>query len=127
MDYSTLLIFSFLAYNLVDSQKRNKLELKSKKYIFNGFTKGVKGFRLWDPETRSTFTSRDVIFDEESMLQEESETEDKTQGGTSDSSTDTQEKGVEFSENPKRPEGLEKDSSIQMETNKRLLKSNLDR
>ena len=43
-------------------------------------------------------------------MQDKSETEDKTQGGASDSSTDTQEKGVEFSKNPKRPDGSEEDS-----------------
>ena len=60
----------------------------------------------------STFTSRDVVFDEDSMLQEKLEIEDKTQCGASDSSTaDTQEKGVKFSESPKRPEGSEEDSS----------------
>jgi len=32
------------------------------------------------------------------------------QGEASDSSTDTQEKGVEFAESPKRPEGSEEDS-----------------
>ena len=53
---------------MVDSQKRNKLEYKFKKCIFIRFTKRVKGFRLWVLETRSGFTSRDVIFDEESML-----------------------------------------------------------
>ena len=41
----------------------------------------------------SAFTSRDVVFDEEAMLQDKSETKDKAQGGASDSSTDTQEKG----------------------------------
>jgi len=107
VDYSTLRIFGCPAYSLVDSQKRNKLESKSKKCIFIEFTKGVKGFRLWDPEKRSVFTSRDVVFDEESMLREKSETEDKAQGGASDSSTDTQEKEVEFSDSPKRPEGSE--------------------
>jgi len=41
-----------------------------------------------------------------------SETKDKAQGGDSDSSTaDTQKKGVEFSDSPKRPEGSEDDSS----------------
>jgi len=33
-----------------------------------------------------------VIFDEESLLQEKSETEDKAQGGVPDSSADTQER-----------------------------------
>ena len=36
---------------------------------------------------------------------------DKAQGGASDNLADTQEKEVEFSESPKRPEGLEEDSS----------------
>ena len=111
VDYSTLRIFGCPAYSLVDSQKRNKLESKFKKCILIEFTKGVKSFRLWDPEKRNAFTSRDVIFDEESMLREKSEMVDKVQGGASDSSADTQEKEVEFSESPKRPEGSEEDSS----------------
>ena len=52
--------------------------------------------------------------------------EDKAQGGVLDSVTDTQEKKVEFSESPKRPEGQKRTPQIQMETNMRLLKSNLD-
>jgi len=112
MDYSALWIFGCPVYSLVDSQKRNKLESKFKKCIFIGFTKEIKGFKLWDPEKMSTFTSRDVVFDEDSMLREKSEVEDKAQGGASDSSTaDTQEKGVEFSNIPKRPEGSEENSS----------------
>ena len=51
-----------------------------------------------------------MIFDEDSILREKSETEDK--GGASNSlAPDTQKKGVEFSDSPKRPEGSEKDSS----------------
>ena len=114
-------------YTLVDSQKRNKLKSKFKKCIFIGFTKGAKSFRLWDPEKKSVFTSRDVIFDEESMLREKSETEDKAQGGALDSLTNTHEKQVEFSASPKRSEGSEKDSSDPDGDNRRLLKSNLDR
>ena len=98
-------------YSLVDSQERNKLESKSNKCIFIGFTKGVKSFRLWDPETRSAFTSRDVVFNEESMLQEKSTTEDKTQDGASDNSVDTQEKRVKFSDSHKRLKGSEENSS----------------
>ena len=45
-----------------------------------------------------------MLFDEELMLQEKSEADDKAQCGASDSSTDTQEKMVEFLENPKRSE-----------------------
>ena len=89
MDYSTLQIFGCPAYSLVDSQKKNKLKSKFKKCMFIRFTKRVKGFRLWDLEIRSFLTCRDVVFDEESMLKERSETEDKAQGGAPDSLADT--------------------------------------
>jgi len=127
VDYSTLRIFICPVYSLVDSEKRNKLESKSKKCIFTKFIKGVKGSVLWDPEKMSAFTSKDVVFDEKLILQEKSEMEDKAQGGASDSSTDTQEKKVEFSERPERPTGQKRTPQIQMEMNRRLLKSNLDR
>ena len=77
MDYSILRIFGCPAYSLVDSKKKNKLESKTKECAFISFTKSVKGYRLWDPETRSSFLSRDVVFDEDSMLQGKSEAEDK--------------------------------------------------
>jgi len=113
-------------YNLVDSQKRNKLESKSKKCIFIGFTIRVKIFRLWDSKSMSAFTSRDVVFDEESMLQKRSEIEDKAQGGAPDSSTDTHVKGVEFSDGPKRPNRSDEDSSNSGGTSRRLLRNKLD-
>ena len=51
-----------------------------------------------------------MVFDEDSMLRDKSETEDKAQGGASDSSTaDIQEKRVEFLESPKKPD--DEDSS----------------
>jgi len=55
VDYSILRIFGCPVYSLVDSQKRNKLEFKSKKCIFVELTKGVKGFRLWDLEEKERF------------------------------------------------------------------------
>jgi len=109
-DYSTLQIFGCPVYNLVDSQKRNVLESKSKKCTFIGFTKGVEGFILWNPERRSAFTNIDVVFDEKSTLQEKSEAEDKAQGGAPDSLTHYR-KRVEFSDDPKKPDRSDEDSS----------------
>ena len=86
MDYSTLQIFGCPVYSLINSQKKNKLESKSKRCISIRFTKEVKGFRFWDPKTWNAFTSRDMIFDEELILQDKSEMEDKMQGEASDSS-----------------------------------------
>ena len=69
MDYATLRIFGCPAYSLVDSQKRRKLESKSKKRVFIGYTGWVNGYRLWDLETRSVFSSIDVVFDEDTVMQ----------------------------------------------------------
>ena len=55
------------------------MDSKSRKCIFLGFEKGVKGYRLWDPISKKTVTSKDVIFDETFMLkQNEPETCDDT-------------------------------------------------
>jgi hypothetical protein len=47
-----------------------KLELKSKKCIFLGYVDGVKGYRLWcsDPKSHKVIVSRDIVFDESTML-----------------------------------------------------------
>ena len=59
----------------VQSGERSKLDSKSRKCVFLGFEKGVKGYRLWDPISNKMVTSRDVIFDEAFMLkQNEAET-----------------------------------------------------
>ena len=59
----------------MQSEEYSKLDLKSRKCIFLGFEKGVKGYSLWDPISKKTVTSRDVIFDEAFMLkQNEAET-----------------------------------------------------
>lgn len=99
MDCSTLQIFDCPAYNLVDNQKRNKLESKSKRCTFIGFVKSAEGFRLWNHET-STFSNRDV-FDKKLILQEKSKTVDKAEGGNPISSADSQIKDDEFSGGPK--------------------------
>ena len=77
----------------MQSGERSKLDSKLRKCVFLGFEKGVKGYRFWDPISKKTVTSRDVIFDEAFMLkQDEAETCDDR----------PQEKltiGVEFDEN----------------------------
>ena len=70
VDYSSLKIFSCPAYVYVQSGDHSKLDLKSRKYIFLGFGKGVKGYRLWDPISKKTMSSKDVTFDEAFMLKQ---------------------------------------------------------
>ena len=58
------------------------MDSKSRKCIFLGFEKGVKGYRLWDLISKKTVISKDVIFDEAFMLkQNEAETCDDSPHG----------------------------------------------
>jgi transposase InsO family protein len=64
-DYTGLRVFGCPAYYHVSE---GKLEPRSKKGLFMGYGAGVKGYRIWSPAERRVIFSRDVIFDENSML-----------------------------------------------------------
>ena len=44
--------------------------LEPRKLFFVGFSEGVKGFRLWNSESKKIILSRDVTFDESAMLKQ---------------------------------------------------------
>ena len=52
VEYSSLKIFDCPAYVHMQSGKRSKLDSKSRKCVFLGFVKGVKGYRLWNQSQR---------------------------------------------------------------------------
>ncbi|KAH0645603.1 hypothetical protein KY284_033487 [Solanum tuberosum] len=60
-DYDSLYVFGPIAYYHV---RESKLDPRAKKALFMGITSGVKGYRLWCPETRKIIFSRDITFDE---------------------------------------------------------------
>ncbi|GJT59267.1 retrovirus-related pol polyprotein from transposon TNT 1-94 [Tanacetum coccineum] len=62
---SHLRIFRSIAYVYVPSQRRSKLDDRSKKHVFVGYDKQSKGYKLYNPVTRKVVMSRDVEFDEE--------------------------------------------------------------
>ncbi|KAH9714714.1 Integrase catalytic domain-containing protein [Citrus sinensis] len=76
-DYDPLRIFGCPAYYHV---KDGKLDSRARKDIFTGFKGGVKGFKLWDLEDKKFVYSRDVTFDEVSMIKASSsqQVENKT-------------------------------------------------
>ncbi|CAH2208163.1 jg4669 [Pararge aegeria aegeria] len=45
----------------VAKQKRKKWDKKSVKCILTGYPDNIKGYRVYNPETRTVFTSRDVV------------------------------------------------------------------
>ena len=82
-------IFGCPAYVHIPIEERSKLDSKSKKCIFLGFEKGVKGYKLWDPVAQKVVISGDVVFDEKSMIKDfrkEEESQEKGSSGDSNRS-----------------------------------------
>src|SRR5258705_13682001 len=63
-DVSYLRVFGCLAYVHIQSDKRTKLEPKSRPMMFVGYETHSKGYRFWNKATHSVVLSRDVSFDE---------------------------------------------------------------
>ena len=56
----------------------SKLDPRAKNVKFMGFSKGVKDYRLWCPETSKIVNSRDVTFDESGMFLQKIKNNDET-------------------------------------------------
>ena len=65
-DVSNLRIFGSTAFIHVPKAERHKLDSKSIKCYFVGYSLTQKAYRFWIPATRKIKISRDVIFDEHS-------------------------------------------------------------
>ncbi|KAL4291772.1 hypothetical protein GQ457_14G025100 [Hibiscus cannabinus] len=61
---SHLRVFGCVAYALINSQFRQKLDKKSEKCIFIGYCTQSKAYRLYNPLCGKILIRRDVIFDE---------------------------------------------------------------
>ena len=68
VDYSGLRVFGCPAYVHIPSEERLKLYPKSRQCVFLGYRKGVKGYKFWDQTANKAVISRDMVFDENSML-----------------------------------------------------------
>ena len=69
----TLESFGCTAYAHVDN---GKLEPRAIKCLFLSYGSGVKGYKLWNPETRKTFMRRSVVFNEYVMFTDSLTTDD---------------------------------------------------
>ena len=61
---SHLSVFGCDAYVHVPKEKRTKLDNKYERCIFIVYKDGLKGYKLWNPETRKVVYSQDVVFRE---------------------------------------------------------------
>ncbi len=57
-------MFGCIAYVHVPDEKRSKLDPKTEKCIFIGYSLEQKGYRCFNPSTLKLQVSRDVVFDE---------------------------------------------------------------
>ena len=66
-DVSYFRVFGCKAYVHTPNDKCKKLDPRSVEMLLIGYEPGSKGYRLWNPLTRSITLSRDVTFDERSF------------------------------------------------------------
>jgi hypothetical protein len=59
-----LILFGCDAYVHVPKENRSKMDNKDEKCIFNGYKDGVKGYKIWKPETKKIVYSQNVVFRE---------------------------------------------------------------
>ncbi|KAL0641392.1 hypothetical protein Bca4012_102577 [Brassica carinata] len=70
-----LRVFGCLCYVMIPGERRNKLEAKSTKAMFIGYSITQKGYKCYDPATRRVMVSREVKFVETKGYYEEKEWE----------------------------------------------------
>jgi hypothetical protein len=59
-----LKVFGCDAYVHVPKENKSKLDKKDEKCIFIEYKYGLKGYNIWNPETKKVVYSRDVVFRE---------------------------------------------------------------
>jgi len=86
---SHLRVFGCRCYVHIPKETRQKLDDKSRKCVFIGYSSEKKGYKCWDPISGKVIFSRDVIFSERESYYKE-------QGSSKDDEKTTVEKPVEI-------------------------------
>jgi hypothetical protein len=70
LDVSHFRVFGSVAWAHIHNEKRKYLQPKSEKYVFVGYSKDVKGYKLLQPHSNEIIIRRDVKFDENILAYE---------------------------------------------------------
>ena len=70
-----LRVFGCVSYVHVDSNDRDKLDLKSRKYFFIKYGSDDFGYHFWDEENRKIIRQRNVIFNKKLLYKYMSDVE----------------------------------------------------
>jgi hypothetical protein len=70
VNYSFMKTFGCEAFAHIDKENRTKLEEKSKKCTFIGYSVSDFGYFLWDYENHKIIRTRDVVFNEKIMYKD---------------------------------------------------------
>ena len=71
VNYSFLRTFGCKAFVHIDKENKTNLEDKSKKCTFIGYMVTDFGYCLWDYENHKIIRSRDVVFNEKSIYNDQ--------------------------------------------------------
>jgi hypothetical protein len=64
LDYKSLQVFGCACWPILRPYNKHKLQFRSQRCVFLGFSNFYKGFKCLDPASGRVYISRDVIFDE---------------------------------------------------------------
>jgi hypothetical protein len=86
----------------------SKLDKKAEKYIFIGYKDGLKGYKLWNLETKKVVYSQDVVFREmkdvvKQEVQPSKEEPEKIEFDLKDDESDSKEEHESEEEDPHTP------------------------
>jgi transposase InsO family protein len=66
--------FGMTVWSYIPKEKRKKLDAKSERGIFMGYSEMTKGYRIYLPEKRKIKMAREIIFEKEEIMVEPKET-----------------------------------------------------